>query len=210
MCKNTCPNNGTCSSELTSDGEIREHCQCSPLAVYPKSATIEIGRDVTIICKPSFLGTFVYIWERFRRHGKIWTVISNQNSSSYTASSFGHYRCKVHNGSKVIVSDTAVVIVQPQGSLAITNHPKSVLLKRKQFCVLTCNASGPGTLMYSWEGKPEGKWTTINRYGTTYNTSAEGRYRCRVTNEAESVVSNVAYIRYYSECIHKTHSRQMY
>lgn len=195
---------------MTGHGEIQEHCQCSPVVVCPKNATIEIGRNVTIICKTSFLGTFVYTWERFRTHNKIWTVVSNQNSTSYTASSFGHYRCKAHNGPKVIVSDAAVVMVQPQDSLVITDHPKSVLLKRKQFLVLTCNASGPGTLVYSWEGKPEGKWTTISRYGTSYNTSAEGRYRCRVTNEAESVVSTVAYIRYYSEWIHKTHNRQMY
>ena len=179
-----------------------------PVAVYPKNVTIEIGRDVTIICKPSFLGTLVYTWER-RRHGKVWTVVSNQNSTSYTTSSFGQYRCKVFNGIKAIVSDVAIVKVHPQGSLAIINHPKSLLSKIKQFCVLTCNASGPGTLMYSWETKLANKWTTVSRYGASYITSLEGQYRCRVTNEAESVVSKVAYVKYYSESIHKTHSRQM-
>ena len=179
-----------------------------PVAVYPKNVTIEIGRDVTIICKPSFLGTLVYTWER-RRHDKVWTVVNDENSTSYTTSSFGQYRCKVFNGIKAIVSDVAIVMVHPQGSLAITNHPKSVRLKRKQFCVLTCNASGPGTLVYSWEGKLRDKWTTVSIYGASYITSSEGRYRCRVTNEAESIVSKVAYIKYYSECVHKTHSRQM-
>ena len=179
-----------------------------PVAVYPKNVTIEIGRDVTIICKPSFLGTLVYTWER-RRHGKMWTVVSNHNSTSYTTSSFGQYRCKVFNGMKAIVSDVAIVMVHPQGSLAIINHPKSILSKVKQFCVLTCNASGPGTLMYSWESQLASKWTTVSKYGASYITSSEGRYRCRVTNEAESVVSKVAYIKYYSESIHKTHSRQM-
>ena len=97
------------------------------------------------------------------------------------------------------VSEVAVVIVQSQGTLNIIDSPpKRGFLKRGNFYTLTCNASGPGTVIYSWERRHGNIWTTISTHETSYNVSSPGQYRCRVTNEAESIVSNMIVIKYYS------------
>ena len=64
---------------------------------------------------------------------------------------------------------------------------------------LMCRASGLGTLVYSWERRNSGSsWTTVSNDNTTsYTTDAtltigEYFYRCRVSSEAGSLVSNSA------------------
>ena len=70
---------------------------------------------------------------------------------------------------------------------------------------LTCTASGIGTLVYSWEQSSDGGWTTVSNDNTTSYTTdttlAIGQYvyRCRVSNEAGSVVSNNAIVNVYGE-----------
>ena len=93
-------------------------------------------------------------------------------------------------------------IIDTQSFLKLTEQPKSGFIKKGQFYVLTCNANGSGILMYSWEHKILRKWTPVGRYGAEYCTSSPGRYRCRVKNEAGSIVSEVAFIKYYSECMY--------
>ena len=84
-----------------------------PVAVHPKNVTIPIGRNVTFTCKASISGSLVYTWER--RYAKKWTLISSHNSTTYTTVNFGQYRCKVHDGTKTTVSETAVVVVHSRG-----------------------------------------------------------------------------------------------
>jgi len=62
---------------------------------------------------------------------------------------------------------------------------------------LMCKASGLGTLVYSWERRSSGSsWTTVSNNNTTSYTTdttltiGEYTYRCRVSNEAGSVVSD--------------------
>jgi len=70
-----------------------------------------------------------------------------------------------------------------------------------------CKASGLGTLVYSWERSSGGrsKWLTVSNNNTTsysINTTLTiGKYiyRCRVRNEAGSVVSNNATVNVYGE-----------
>jgi len=70
-----------------------------------------------------------------------------------------------------------------------------------------CRASGLGTLLYSWERKSSGSnWNTVSNDNTTlsYTTDAtltigEYIYRCDVSNEAGSVVSNSATVNVYGE-----------
>ena len=69
-----------------------------------------------------------------------------------------------------------------------------------------CRASGVGTLVYSWERRSSGRrWTTVSNDNTTsYTTNTtltieEYMYRCRVSNEAGSVVSNSAMVNVYGE-----------
>ena len=71
--------------------------------------------------------------------------------------------------------------------------------------ILTCRASGLGTLVYSWERNTDGNWTTVSNDNTisytTDTTLAIGQYmyRCRVSNEAGSVVSNITTVNVYGE-----------
>ena len=71
---------------------------------------------------------------------------------------------------------------------------------------LTCRASGPGTLRYSWEISTNGNsWTTVSDDNTTsYATDTslpvgQYMYRCNVSNETESVVSNTAIVIVYGK-----------
>ena len=170
-----------------------------PVTVHPRNITIPIGRNVTITCKANILGTLLYTWER--RHDQIWTVVDKYNSTTYTTSAFGRYRCKVYNST---ISDAAVVIVHLQGIFKIRQQPKNGLIKSGGSYTLKCNATGPGTLVYSWERKTGRKWTTVSRHTKSYITSSPGQYRCRVTNEAGSIVSEIATVKYCSKCVHKT------
>ena len=69
-----------------------------------------------------------------------------------------------------------------------------------------CRASGLGTLVYSWERRFGRRWTTISDDNTasyttdTTLTIGEYMYRCSVSNEAGSVVSNSATVNVYGEC----------
>ena len=68
-----------------------------------------------------------------------------------------------------------------------------------------CRANGTGTLVYSWERHSGSSWTTVSNDSTTSytidTTLAIGQYmyRCRVSNEAGSVVSNIATVNVYGE-----------
>ena len=70
---------------------------------------------------------------------------------------------------------------------------------------LTCQASGLGTLVYSWERSSGSSWTTVSNDNTTSYTTdttlaiGQYMYRCRVSNEAGSVVSNIATVNVYGE-----------
>jgi len=61
---------------------------------------------------------------------------------------------------------------------------------------LMCKASGTGTLKYSWERSKRSKWLAVSNDNiTSYTTDTrltieEYMYRCNVSNEAGSVVSN--------------------
>ena len=64
----------------------------------------------------------------------------------------------------------------------------------RETITLTCSASGLGTIIYSWERNSGRNWTTVSNDNTTsYTTDAtlaigQYMYRCRVSNEAGSVV----------------------
>ena len=73
---------------------------------------------------------------------------------------------------------------------------------------LMCSAIGSGTLRFSWERSPgDGSWTTVSDDNTTLYTTdttlaiGEYMYRCNVSNEAGSFVSNNATVTVYGECL---------
>ena len=70
---------------------------------------------------------------------------------------------------------------------------------------LMCKAIGTGTLVYSWERSSGSSWTTVSNDNTTSYTTdttlaiGQYMYRCRVSNDAGSVVSNNAIVNVYGE-----------
>jgi len=65
---------------------------------------------------------------------------------------------------------------------------------------LKCEANGFGSLEFSWERQDAGNWIVITtRSTTTYTAKTSGLYRCRVSNEAGSVVSNNATVKVYGK-----------
>ena len=71
--------------------------------------------------------------------------------------------------------------------------------------ILTCRATGLGTLVYSWERSSGSSWTIVSNDNTTSYTTdttlaiGQYMYRCRVSNDAGSVVSNNATVNVYGE-----------
>ena len=91
------------------------------------------------------------------------------------------------------------------GPPKILDHPTDVDVPLSKNTILTCRASGLGTLVYSWERSSGSSWTTVSNDNTTSYTTdttlaiGQYMYRCRVNNEAGSVVSNNAIVNVYGE-----------
>ena len=87
----------------------------------------------------------------------------------------------------------------------VTDHPTGDNITIGKSITLTCRASGLGTLVYSWERSFGSSWTTVSNDNTTSYTTdttlaiGQYMYRCRVSNEAGSVVSNIATVNVYGE-----------
>ena len=70
-----------------------------------------------------------------------------------------------------------------------------------------CRANGTGSLLYSWEINSGSNWTTVSNDNTTSYTTdttldiGQYMYRCRVSNDAGSVVSNNAIVNVYGEYV---------
>ena len=86
------------------------------------------------------------------------------------------------------------------------NHPLDSDVPMRSNVTLRCKATGKGTLAYSWERNFDGNWTNVSINNnmmsyTTDTTLAIGQYmyRCRVSNEAGSVMSNIATVNVYGE-----------
>ena len=87
----------------------------------------------------------------------------------------------------------------------ITHHPNGGDVPMGESITFMCRAIGVGTLEYSWERSSGSNWTTVSNDNTTSYTTdttlAIGQYiyRCRVNNDAGSVVSNNAIVNVYGE-----------
>ena len=87
----------------------------------------------------------------------------------------------------------------------IRDHPTGDDVPIRESTTLTCRAIGTGTLVYSWERSSGSSWTTVSNDNTTsYTTNTtlaigQYMYRCRVSNDAGSVVSNNAIVNVYGE-----------
>ena len=82
---------------------------------HPTGGNVPMGRNITLMCRASGLGTLVYSWER-SSSGSSWTTVTNDNTTSYTTDTtltIGQYmyRCVVSNEVGSVMSDSATVIV---------------------------------------------------------------------------------------------------
>jgi len=80
---------------------------------HPTGGDVPMGRNITLMCRASSLGTLVYSWER-RSSGSSWTTVSNDNTTSYTTTTtlktgLYMYRCRVTNEAGSTVSNGARV-----------------------------------------------------------------------------------------------------
>ena len=89
------------------------------------------------------------------------------------------------------------------GPPLITHHPLNNDIPLRRSITLTCRATGIGSLVYSWERSSGSSWTTVSNDNTTSYTTdttlaiGQYMYRCRVSNDAGSVVSNNAIVNVY-------------
>jgi len=88
----------------------------------------------------------------------------------------------------------------------IITQPTSGDVPMGRSITLMCRASGLGTLVYSWKRSSSGSsWTTVSNDNTTSYTTdtrltiGEYMYRCVVSNEAGSVMSNSTTVNVYGE-----------
>ena len=88
----------------------------------------------------------------------------------------------------------------------VTDHPKGDKVPVGGSTILMCRTSGLGVLTYSWLRKTTGSsWTTVSNENTTSYTTdttlaiGQYKYRCRVSNDAGLVVSNVVTVIVYGE-----------
>ena len=82
---------------------------------------ILVGRTITLMCGANGLGTLAYSWER--SSGSNWTIVSNDNTTSYTTDTtlaIGQYlyRCRVVNEAGPVVSNIAIVNVYGESVLS--------------------------------------------------------------------------------------------
>ena len=71
-------------------------------------------------------------------------------------------------------------------------HKNNVPLMKGSNYTISCRAAGYGSSTYYWERKVSKNWITVdNNNKTSYKVTNTGQYRCKVTNEAGSVVSPV-------------------
>ena len=81
----------------------------------------------------------------------------------------------------------------------ITTQPTSQLTTDKISTTLTCEGTGAGTITYHWETSSinEGEWMKISNNNNTKlvaNLKQSQQYRCAVSNQFGTTISNVASI----------------
>ena len=188
---------------------------------------IPVRSTVNLVCTSSLSSNVTFSWTHNER------AISESSSTGDTSiltitnvrhRDAGSYKCTVSSGSVSVMSNPATLTVYGEcvalcdyfrsyticnliGIPVITDQSTDDNVIMGRSIILTCRASGLGTLLYSWERSSGSSWTTVGNDNTTsYTTDAtlaigQYMYRCRVSNEAGSVVSNIATVNVYGECI---------
>ena len=105
----------------------------------------------------------------------------------------------------IIVSLYFYIVFLYVGHPRVIDHPEDAEIPIGESITLVCRGNGTGLLVHSWEKGSGSTWTTVSNGNTaSYTTDAtlaigQYMYRCRVSNEAGSVVSNIATVNVYGE-----------
>ena len=192
------------------------------IITHPQDKIVPVKSTVNIICTSSLSSDVIFSWTHNGRSisgssttgdTSILTITSVRHSDA------GSYVCTVSSGSLSVMSNAATLTVYGKISVyaifhaichfigipTITDQPTGDNIIIGRTITLMCRASGIGALVYSWERSSGGSWTTVSNDNTTsYTTDAtlaigQYMYRCRVSNDAGSVVSNIATVTVYGE-----------
>ena len=93
------------------------------------------------------------------------------------------------------------------GPPIITTHPTSQLTNISMSVTLDCEGTGRGSITYQWETSNinGGQWTNIsdsnNKTLVVRNLEQSQQYRCVVSNEAGSTISDVATVTVLSKYV---------
>lgn len=175
------------------------------ITAQPKNVTTQAGSSVAFSVTASG-DSLSYQWQYSANSGSSWT---NCSSSGANTSTFSFTAAERFNGRlfRCIVTNQYGSVVSNSGKLTITNlpiitaHPKNATAKVGVSVSFSVTATGAG-LSYQWQYSTNGgsSWSNCSSSGaktSTFSfTAAERfdgrRFRCVVTNQYGSVVSNAA------------------
>ena len=170
------------------------------ITTQPANVTVNEGKTATF--KVVATGATSYQWQYQKPGTSTWTDVSNNGTSaSYSLTTAARhngykYRCKVTNVAGSVNSNTVTLTVKPLP--VITTQPKAVSVTAG--AKATFKVVADGATKYQWQYQKPGDttWTNVSTNGTsaTYTLTTAARhndykYRCKVTNAAGSVYTNV-------------------
>ena len=184
------------------------------LTVYPATPTITkqpYSTSATHGEKVSFSvsasgGALSYQWQYLTPSSGSWTNSSGTNynkanftpTASYAMNGY-QYRCRVSNSAGTVYSDVVTLTVYP-ATPSITKQPVSTSATAGSKASFSISATGGG-LSYQWQYRKTSSSSWADSRGINYNkanftpdvsSSMNGwQYRCRVSNSAGTVYSNV-------------------
>ena len=170
------------------------------ITTQPKSVTAAKGTKATFTVKATGSGTLSYTWQYKTATGTNWatTKASVTDTLTVTANTNNgyQYRCIVKDSNGSVTSNAATLKVT---TLSITKQPQSVTALKGTKASFTVEATGSGTLSYTWQYKTATgtTWATTgasktNTLTVTANTNNGYQYRCIVKDDNSSVTSNAA------------------
>nr|MBQ6241610.1 immunoglobulin domain-containing protein [Lachnospiraceae bacterium] len=172
------------------------------ITTEPKSVTVAEGEVATFKVAASGTGLTYQWWYRKSPSESFTKVKNNGTSATYKLTTQARhngyeYKCRVRNSAGVVQSNYVklTVVTEPD----IVTQPKSTTVNAGQTATFKVTASGTG-LKYQWwyRTSSSGSWTkvTVNGTSATYKVTAQARhngyqYKCKITNIAGSVITNV-------------------
>lgn len=177
------------------------------ITTQPQSSTMTEGLTVSFSIAATG-NSLLYQWQTSADGGETWSDVRNATNPRYSfmanMSLNGYeYRCVVTNTLGTATSDAATLTVEEDPRIAapsVNTQPVSQTIDEGQTATFSVSATGTN-ITYQWQTLSGGSWytwysidgATSNTYSVTGSAALNGRkYRCVITNEAGSVISNAA------------------